>query len=128
MHGQPGVDHGVHQHDVPALDLDIQVLEEADAVVVLAVAGELDEVEVMVRPDRTREVWEKRDARLQGADEQRFAPFVVPGELGADLADAAANLVGFEEDLADSFVELGQRAQDAFRSPYRAASRSKSRS
>jgi hypothetical protein len=117
VHRQAGVDDRVHEHDVTAFDLDVQVLEEANAVVVLAVTGELDEVEVVVDVDRAREVAEKWDARLERADEQRFAPFVVARELGADLTDPSADLVGVEEDLADPFVELGQRAQDAFRSP-----------
>ena len=44
-------------------------------------------------------------------------PVVVARQLGAELAHPSADLVGVEEDLADSLVELGQRAQDAFRSP-----------
>ena len=128
MHRQAGVDHGVHEHDVATLDLGVQVLEEPDAVVTLAVAGDLDEVEVVVDRNGAREVAEKREARLERADEQGLPVPEVLRELGADLTDAPTDLVGIEEDFADSFVELCQRAQDAFRSPYRAASRSKSRS
>jgi hypothetical protein len=51
VHRQPGVDDGVHEHDVTAVDLGVQVLEEANAVVVLAVAGELDEIEMVVDLD-----------------------------------------------------------------------------
>jgi hypothetical protein len=82
----------------------------------------------VVDVDRAGEVAEKRDARLERADEEGLVPGVVLRQFGADLANAAADLLGVEEDLADSFVELCQCAQDAFRSPYRAASRSKSRS
>ena len=117
MHRQAGVDHGVHEHDVTALDLGVQILEEPDAVVVLAVAGQLDEIEVVMDRDRAREVADERDARLERADEQRLAARVVARQLGADLPHPAAELVGVEEDLADSLVELGQCAQDAFRSP-----------
>src|SRR2546425_162363 len=82
---QPGVDHGVHEHDITAVDLGVQILEEADSVVVLTVAGELDEIEMVVDLDGPREVAEKRYARLERAGEQRFAPLVVVRELGTDL-------------------------------------------
>jgi hypothetical protein len=129
VHGQPGVDDGVDEDDVAPVDLDVEVLQEADAVVVrLAVAGELDEVERVVDRDAARQVADERDARLQRPDEERLVPGVVPRELGADLADARGDLVRVEEDLADPFVSRRERRQDAFRSPKRAASRSKSRS
>jgi hypothetical protein len=48
VHRQPGIDDGVHEHDITAVDLGIQILEEANAVVVLAVARELDEIEMVV--------------------------------------------------------------------------------
>jgi hypothetical protein len=128
VHRQPGVDHRVDEHDVPPLDLGVEVLQEPDALVVLAVARELDEVEGMVDRRGARQVADERQAGLQGADEQRLAPGVVLRELGADLADAGADLLGVEEDLADALVSGGQRRQEAFRSPKRAASRSKSRS
>jgi hypothetical protein len=38
-------------------------------------------------------------------------------QLGPDLPHPSTDLVGAQEDLADSLVELGQCAQDAFRSP-----------
>jgi hypothetical protein len=114
---------------VPALDLHRDVLEEADAVVALvlggAVAGELDEVEGVVDRDGAREVGDERDARLQRGDEDRLEAFVVGGDLRSELRDPARQLVRVEENLADSLVE---DAQEAFRSPYRCASRSKSRS
>ena len=117
MHRQAGVDDRVHEHDVAPVDLDVQILEEPNAVVVLAVAGELDEIEMVMDPNRARQVADERDARLERADEQRLASLVVARQFGADLADPAADLAGVEEDLADPFVELRQRAQDAFRSP-----------
>ena len=128
MHRQPGVDDGVDEEDVAALDLGVEVLEEADAVVVLAVAGELDEVERVMDRDRAREVADERDAGLQRADEQRLARRVVPRDLRADLAHAGADLDGVEEHLTDAVVVCRGCAQDAFWSPNRAASRMKSRS
>jgi hypothetical protein len=128
MHGQAGVDDGVDEEDVAARDLRVEILEEADSVVVLAVAGQLDEVERVVDLDGAREVADERDARLEGTDEQRFATRVVAGDLGAELADASRDLVGVEEDLADALVSFRGDRQDAFARPKRRASRSKSRS
>jgi hypothetical protein len=113
---------------VAAVDLRVQVLEEADPFVVLAVARQLEEVERVVDRGRPREVADERDARLQRSDEERLVSGVVGGELVPDLPDPGADLLGVEEDLADALVAFCQRGQDAFRSPKRAASRSKSRS
>jgi hypothetical protein len=128
VHRQAGVDDGVDEDDVPSVDLDVEVLEEADALVVLAVAGELDEVEGVVDRRRPGQIADERNARLERADEQRLPSGVVVCQLRADLSDAGMDLVGVEEDLADALVVCRQRVQDAFRSPKRAASRSKSRS
>jgi hypothetical protein len=38
-------------------------------------------------------------------------------QLGGQLSNARADLVGIEKDLSDAPVELGQRAQEAFRNP-----------
>jgi len=128
VHGHPGVDHVVDQQDVAAGDLRVEVLQEADSLVVLAVARELDEVEVVMDRDGPRQVADERQARLQRPDEQRLGAGVVARQFGPELADAAAELVRIEKDVADPLVALDQRAQEAFRSPYRTARRSKSRS
>jgi hypothetical protein len=91
-----------------------------------AVPGQLDEVERMVDRQGPREVGDERDAGLQRPDQERLPAGVVARDLGGELVDAGTDLVGVEEDLADPVVQ--QDGQDAFRSPYRAASRSKSRS
>jgi hypothetical protein len=117
VHRHPGVDHRVDEHHGAAFDLRVQVLEEADALLFLAVPGELDEVEVVVDRGRTGEVADEGDARLETTDEQGLGAGVVARQLRADLPDPAADLPGIEEDLADALVELDQRAQEAFRSP-----------
>jgi hypothetical protein len=117
VHRHAGVDHGVHEHHVAALDLVVEILQEEDAVLVDAGARELDDVEMVVDRHRPREVADERDAGLERADEERFLPCVVLGQLGAELPDARADLVSIEEDLADALVELDQRAQEAFRNP-----------
>jgi hypothetical protein len=117
---------------VAVLHRRVQILQQPYAVVAAGgrspVAGQLDEVELVVDADRPREVADERDARLQRADEQRLAPVVVALQLAAELPYPRRDLLGVEEDLADPLVAWRQRAQDAFRRPYRAASRSKSRS
>jgi hypothetical protein len=128
VHRHPGVDHGIDEHDRAAGDLRVEVLEKPDAVAAFPVAGQLDEVERVVAAEPLREVADERDARLQRPDEERLVALVVAGELRGELADPPADLVGVEEDFADALVELDQWAQEAFRSPYRAARRSKSRS
>jgi hypothetical protein len=81
----------------------------------------------------TGKVADERDARFQRPDQERLPARVVLLDRGADLTNARLDLLGIEEDLADPVVGFerrsrGQDAQDAFCSPNRAASRSKSRS
>jgi hypothetical protein len=66
---------------------------------------------------RAREIADEGDAGLERADEERFLAGVVPAQLRAELADPCADLVAFEEDLADALVRLEQRAQEAFCNP-----------
>ena len=117
VHRHPGVDHGVDEHHVAALDLRVEIFQEADAVLVDPVPRQLDEVEVVMDRDRAREVADERDAGFERADEQWLAVRVVAAQLGAQLPDTRADLVSIEEDLADALVELDQRAQEAFRNP-----------
>jgi hypothetical protein len=117
VHRHTGVDHRVDEDHVAALDLRVEILQEPDALLVYAVARELDEVEVVVDRDGARQVADERDARLQRADEQRFLSCVVAGQVRGELPDAGTDLVGIEEDLGDALVELDQLAQEAFRNP-----------
>jgi hypothetical protein len=128
VHREARVDRDVYEDDRAPRDLRVEVLEEPDALLAPRVAGQLDEVEVVVNRDSPREVADEGDAALQGADEQRLRPLELRRQLPTELADTCADLVRIEEDLADALVELDQRAQEAFRNPYRVASRSKSRS
>ena len=64
------------------------------------VAGELDEVDLVRGRDRTREVGQEDEARLQQRDEQQVAAGVVAGDVGAELADAGLQFLGCEKDLA----------------------------
>jgi hypothetical protein len=56
---------------------------------------------------RAREVGQEDEARLQRPDEDRLAALVVAGNLLAELADAGAELVGREIDLADPRIRGG---------------------
>jgi hypothetical protein len=86
------------------------------------VSSELDEVEAVQDRQRAREVGEEDDARLQRSYEQRLASGVVGGDLGAELADADAQLGGGEVDLADALVGIQASSRR-----YRCARRSTSR-
>jgi hypothetical protein len=68
------------------------------------VAGELDEIDLVRDRDRSREVGEEDEARLQQRDQQQILLGVVAGDLGTELVDAATQLLGGEEDLADSGI------------------------
>jgi hypothetical protein len=87
------------------------------------VAGELEEIEAVWDPQRTREVGDEDEARLQRCDEQRLTPVVVPPDLAAELGDARLQLLAREVDLA----EARAAAYDASSSRYRSARRSMSR-
>jgi hypothetical protein len=56
---------------------------------------------------RAREVGEEDEARLQRADENRLASFVVARDLGAELTDPRGELIRREIDLADPRVRDG---------------------
>jgi hypothetical protein len=125
---QPGVDDVLDDQDVAARDLAVQVLEQTNAGVSALVgaggiAGELEEVEAVGDPQRTREVGDEDDARLQRCDEQRLTPVVVPLDLAAELGDARLQLLAREVDLAEAWAA----AYDASSSRYRSARRSMSR-
>jgi hypothetical protein len=70
------------------------------------VAGQLDEVDLVLDRDRPREVGQEDEARLQQRDKQQVAVRVVARDLGAELLDAAAQLLCAEEDLADSRISV----------------------
>jgi hypothetical protein len=77
------------------------------------VAGELDEVDSVGDRDRTGEVGQEDEARLQQRDEQQVAPVVVAGDVGAELANARFQLLGREKDLADAGVRLSYDARSS---------------
>jgi hypothetical protein len=85
----------------------------------------------VVDRERAREIADEWDARLQRADQDRleagtaFDTGIVACDFLSEPRDPCGKLVRVEEDLSDPLVQQGQ---DAFRRPYRAASRSKSRS
>ena len=99
---QPGVDDVLDDEDVTADDRGVEVLEQPDrARVPAGVGGELEEVDAVRDRQRTREVGEEDGAGLQRRDEQRLAARVRRGQLGAELADAAPDLVAGQVDLPD---------------------------
>jgi hypothetical protein len=76
------------------------------------VAGELDEIDLVRRADRTREVREEEKRSLERRDEDRIEPGVVGRDLCSELGDAALDLLGGEVRLADPEV-VAQRARSS---------------
>jgi hypothetical protein len=125
---QAGVDDVFHDDHVPACDLGVEVLEQADVGVPAlvgagGVARELEEVEPMGDPQCPREIGDEDEARLQRGDQQRLEPVVVTLQLAAELADARLQLLMREVDLAEARTAV----YDASSSRYRSARRSMSR-
>jgi hypothetical protein len=93
---------------VPSGDPRVEVLQQPDpglpAGVGRPVGGELDEVDPVQDRQRTREIGEEDEARLQRRDEQRLAALVVGRDLGAELRDAGCDLVRGDVDLPDAAV------------------------
>jgi hypothetical protein len=67
-----------------------------------AVAGELDEIELVYQRDRTRQVGDEKQRTFERRDEQQIETGVVGGDLGAQFADARLDLLGGEVGLADA--------------------------
>ncbi len=125
---QARVDDVLDDQDVAARDFRVQILQQSDAgmptlVGAGRVARKLDEVDLMVDPERPRQVGDEDDARFERCDEQRLAAFVVTGDLAPELADACPQLLAREVDVA----EPGLGSYDASSRWYRSARRSMSR-
>ena len=126
--GEPGVDDVLDDQDVPAGDLGVEVLEQADARMAAligagCVARQLEEVEAGRDAQRAGEVGDEDDARLQRGNEKRLEPFVVARDVTPELADARLQLLAREVDRA----EARAAAYEASSSRYRSARRSMSR-
>jgi hypothetical protein len=110
---QAGVDDVLDDKHVPAGDTDVEVLQEAHRGMPAhrraAVAGQLHEFQLVVDPERTREIGDKDDARLQRRDEERLASLVVTRDVAAELGDASGDLGSREVDLPDR-VAVGLEA------------------
>ena len=87
------------------------------------VRGELDEVEGMRDRDRSRQVGDEDEARLQRRDEQRFAAVVVADDVAAELANACGQLLVREVDLADLVAARYEASSRRYRSARRSTSR-----
>jgi hypothetical protein len=128
VEGQAGVDDVLDDQDVAAGDLLVEVFQEADPGVAAGVGigtvrGELDEVEGVRDRDRSREVGDEDEARLQRRDEQRLAAVVVANDLAPELADARRQLLAREVDLADLVAARYEASSRRYRSARRSTSR-----
>ena len=71
------------------------------------IRGELEEVDAVRDRQGAGEIGEKDGAGLERRDEQRLAARVRVGQLGAELADPAPDLVARQIDLPDG-VAVGR--------------------
>jgi hypothetical protein len=112
---------------VAALDGRVEIFDEpgGGAVLLAAVAGQLDEVELVRDGNGAREVGDEDRARFQRSDEDRVLAGVIARNFVAELTNPLGDLGGREVDLADPRVRRG--GQLARVSLYRWASRSMSR-
>jgi hypothetical protein len=128
VESQAGVEDVLDHEDVPATDLDIEVLQQADGRATARrgarVPGELDELELVGDRNGAREIGEEDNAGLERRDEDRFPAGVVSGDLVPKLAYARSELRRRQVNLADALVA---RLYDASWRPYRWARRSRSR-
>jgi hypothetical protein len=69
-----------------------------------AIAGELDEVELVKGGNRAREVGDEEERAFERRDEYEIEAAVVGGDLGPELDDARLDLLRGEVRLADSKV------------------------
>src|SRR5262249_10332046 len=125
---QARVDDVLDDHDVPAGDLRVEVLEQPDARVAAligagGVARELEEVEPVRDADGAREVGDEDEARLCGRARGGLAAVVAARERAAELAAARLQPLPREVDVAEAWAA----AYDASSSRYRSARRSMSR-
>jgi hypothetical protein len=128
---QAGVDDVLDEQDVPAGDLLVEVLEETGLPLApglgAAVAGELDEVDVVEDRQRPGEVGQEDGRGLQRGDEEGFEAFVVGRDVVGELADSMLDRGRIQVDVADAGVVQSQGCYDASLTPKRCASRSMSR-
>ncbi len=89
---QSRVDDVLDDQDVAAGDLRVQILEKANPgmaapVGACGVAGELDEVDPVVDSDRTGQIGDEDNARLERRYQQRLATLVITRDLATELTD-----------------------------------------
>jgi hypothetical protein len=93
---------------MPSVDAHVEVLQQPHlppAAAVAVVSREGDEIEVVDDRQRPREIGDEDDRGLQRRDKDRLEPFVVGGDLRAELLDPSLDLLGGEVRLADPSVD-----------------------
>ena len=91
-------------------EVDVEVLDDAHDAARLRgapVGRHRHEVELDREVDAPGEVGHEHDRTLQHADQQRAAPGVVRGDLGAELRDALLQAVVADDQLPERRVVIG---------------------
>src|SRR5919197_3771303 len=100
---QPRVDDVLDDEHVAVLDVDVEVLEDADdarGVGRCAVARDGHEVDLAGHGQVAHQVGHEEDGALQHADQQQVAAAVVGGDLLAELGNARGEPLLVDQDLA----------------------------
>src|SRR4051794_5265077 len=109
---ETGVDDVLDHQDVAPLDVDVEVLEDADdarRVGLRAVARDRHEVDLAGDRQRAHQVSHEEDGALEDADQQQVTPGVVGGDLFTELEHARPQAILVDEDLRDVALELSLR-------------------
>ena len=108
---QARVDDVLDDEDVPALDVDVEVLENphnSRGVGRRAVARDGHEVDLARHRQMAHEVGQEEDGALEDADEEQVAACVVGGDLRAELGDPPLERRLLDQDLRDRLLELSR--------------------
>src|SRR4051812_48480921 len=108
---QTRVDDVLDDEDVPALDIDVQVLENPDnsrGIRRVAVARDGHEVDLAWDRQLPHEIGHEENGALEDAHEEQVAARIVGGDLLAELGHAALEHIPLDQRLRDRLLELGR--------------------
>ena len=104
LEGEAGVEDVLDDQDVAVLDVDVEVLDDADGaggLGAVAVAGHGHEVDGQIGVDGAHQVAHEHDGTAQDGDEDQVLTLVILGDLSAQALDHIRNVLLGEQDLLD---------------------------
>ena len=119
VHRQAGVDDVDRDEHVAAADVAVEILDESHAALAAVERLELDEVQLVRKRHRAREIDGEDEAAAKRDDEHEVAAVVVARDLGAELACARKELARRQVGLARAHEARSTRSRSASRSTSR---------